>query len=162
MTLFSDTGKQILPCLSGLKVIVWQHNTLACSASAPYLSGLKFEFNNEPLCVKKTKGIKQSTLIKHFMWRRLRVDDIQSLLKELKACTIARISNTSTWLNTHINSGLRSLVFCCVPGRSHRKFHAPLHTENVSFILPTGDKRKEKRNERPNWKRKETHSVLLM
>lgn len=77
------------------------------------------------------------------MWRRLRVDDIQSLLKELKAFTIARISNTSTWLNTHINSGLRSLVFCCVPGRSHRKFHAPLHTENVSFILPTGDKRKE-------------------
>lgn len=45
-------------------------------------------------------------------------------------------------------------MFCCVPGRSHRKFHAPLHTENVSFILPTGDKRKEKRNERLNWKKK--------
>ena len=27
------------------------------------------------------------------------------------------------------------------PGRSRRKFHAPLHTENVSFILPTEKER---------------------
>lgn len=38
--------------------------------------------------------------------------------------------------NTHTQSP-KSLVVCCVPGRSRRKFHALLHTENVSFILPT-------------------------
>lgn len=32
---------------------------------------------------------------------------------------------------------LRSLVVCCVPRRSHRQFHAPLHSKNVSFIQPT-------------------------
>lgn len=51
----------------------------------------------------------------------------------------------------------RSLVVCCVPGRSRRKFHALLHIENVSFILPTEKwkngsiKKKQKNKNKAKW-----------
>lgn len=52
-----------------------------------------------------------------------------------------------------INRGTRSLVVCRVPGRSHWKFHAPLHTENVVFIRPTKSKIKGRMNCGVKWMR---------
>lgn len=73
--------------------------------------------------------------------------------------SITQIFYTSAGLNTNIESGLRSLVVCCVPGRSQRKFHALLHTENVSFILPTEGERKAKSSERVDQMEKKTQSL---
>lgn len=124
------------------------------------------------LNVRTPRGIQLSTLIALFMWKGLWLCLIQSPLNKpnknrhvLKAVRITRICYTSAGFSAHINSRLRSLVVCSVPGRSHWKFHASLHTENVFFIPPTESQIKGKRNERMDWmnkKKKESNSWMRM
>ena len=60
---------------------------------------------------------------------------------EILCACVGDRCHTHTHTHTHTRSPEEPGGLAVSPGRSRRKFHAPLHTENVSFILTTEKER---------------------